>query len=401
MPEMRTYLMNNRLHRPLALSVFLAVTLAACDQQADAPIEKANTETPSVQAPAAPPAPLVVVAEAAIRRIQPGFEFPALIEAVETAATHPQVAGVVKKRSITPGALVKKGDLLVELDDADYQVRIAEVEAAIAQAKAGAAEADANFERAKKLKPKGYISLKDFDAAKARSISGQAQIKQADAKLQRAKLDLEHTRIYAPFSGKISAANYAVGDYVAPTSPRPLYELVKLDPVYAIASVNMKLYENFVLKRAKLKEQGKEIPPLELSIRLSNGQEYAHKGNFENWDNIATGSSGTIAGRALFPNPEGLLLPGHSVTLVGRVITAVEAIMVPQKAVSQDQQGHYVLKVDTDNVVQRRNVELGIREGADWTVMSGLDAGDRVIVEGLQKVRPGMKVEVKAVNNGQ
>ncbi|MEA3292849.1 MAG: efflux RND transporter periplasmic adaptor subunit [Pseudomonadota bacterium] len=393
--------MNNRLHRPLVLSIFLVVTLAACDRQADAPVEQAKVEAPKVQAPAAPPAPLVVTAEAEIRSIQPGFEYPALIEAVETAATRPQVAGAVKKRSITPGALVKKGDLLVELDDADYQVRIAEVEAAIAQAKAGAAEADANFERAKKLKPKGYISLKDFDAAKARSISAMAQIEQAEAKLQRARLDLEHTKIYAPFGGKISAANYAVGDYVAPTSPRPLFELVKLDPVYAIASVNMKLYENFVLKRAKLKEQGKEIPPLELGIRLSNGQEFAHKGSFENWDNIATGSSGTIAGRALFPNPEGLLLPGHSVTLIGRVITAIERVMVPQKAVSQDQQGYYVLKADADNVAQRQNIEVGIRDGVDWTVMSGLDAGDRVIVEGLQKVRPGMKVEVKAGNNEQ
>ena len=305
------------------------------------------------------------------------------------------MAGVVQQRKVTPGSHVSKGNLLIQLDDADYRMKIAEIKASIAQSEANAAEAEANFQRAKKLKDKGYISLKDFDTAKARRLSSGALTDQLQVKLKRAQLDLERTRIYAPFDGRISAAHYAVGDYVAPGSPQPLFELARVDPVYAVGRVNMAIYEEFVFKRTQLREQGKEIGALELGIRLSSGREYTHKGTFENWDISATGSTGTIAGRALFPNPDGLLLPGHKVTLIGRVINSRERVVVPQKAVSQDQQGHYVLTVDAHNIVHRQNIEVGIRDGLDWTVIRGLKAGDKVIVEGLQKVRPGNEVKVK------
>lgn len=362
--------------------------------------EDKKEETKNQQQKASPtPPPLiqVVAVETAKQKIRPQFEFPVSIEAVEMSAMTPQVTGVVKQKHFSAGQLVTKGDLLMELDDADYQVKIAEISAGIDQAKANAAAATANFERAEKLKPKGYISLQDYDAAKAKNISAQSLVAQLNAQLERAKLNLNYTKIIAPFSGKVSSAHVGVGDFVSPASPTPLFELVQLDPIYGTAKVDMKVYERFVLKRIDIKEEGREIPELEFGLRLSTGQEYPHKGVFENWDNTATGT-GTIAGRVVFPNPDGLLLPGQNLTLTGRVSDTLEQIIVPQKAVSQDQQGHYVWTIDDEDTVQRRNIETGIRHESNWTVAKGLEPGDRVIVEGLQKIRPGVKVQAKMLS---
>ena len=231
----------------LVLGVFL---LIACEKHEEASMNKtADSQQAKTTAEApAPPEPVVVVINTEMRTIQPGFEYPATIEAVETAAMRPQVAGVVKRRNITPGSLVNEGDLLMVIDDADYRMKVEEIKAAIAQTEANAAEAEANFKRAEKLKDKGYISLKDYDTAQARYLSAGAMRQQMAAKLQRAELDLKRTRIYAPFSGRISKAHYAVGDYVSPTSPQPLFELAKTDPVYAVGKVPMAIYEEFVFK---------------------------------------------------------------------------------------------------------------------------------------------------------
>lgn len=362
------------------------LVLGACEKQADQSAIEQATE---------PPAPLVIIEEVAFRSIQPEFEYPATIESIETAAMRPQVAGVVMKRNITPGADVSVGDLLVELDDAEYRAKLAGIEASMAQAEAAAAEASANYARAEELIGKGYVSAKDYDASKATDMSARAKIKQLEAELLKAQLDLDRTHITAPFSGKISAANYAIGDYVSPSSPEPLFNLVQLDPIYAKASVDIKIYENIILRRVDLEGKGEVIPELRLRLRMANGQDYPHEGVFENWDNVAAGSTGTIAGRALFPNPDGLLLPGHNLTITGKTIQAIERITVPQKAVGQDQQGHYVMTVDENNVVQRKNIVVGIRHGFDWTVNQGLGTGDRVITEGLQKVRSGQLVETR------
>ena len=130
-------------------------------------------------------------------------------------------------------------------------------------------------------------------------------------------------------------------------------------------------------------------------MELSSGTEYPHPGKFENWDSSAVATAGTLGARALFPNPSQLLLPGQNVTVRGRLLQEIDAVLVPQKSVSQDQQGHYVLLVSADGTVRRQNVEMGLRQGADWIVREGLEPGERVIVEGLQKARPGQRVDVQ------
>ncbi|MEN8213857.1 MAG: efflux RND transporter periplasmic adaptor subunit [Pseudomonadota bacterium] len=378
--------------RPAFTLLLSSLLLASCDKPGDEP-----KETATAAAPAAPVLQQVRVVSTEMRSIQPGFEYPAVIEAMETASVRAQIPAEIVERNITPGALVNKGDLLIRLDDSQHKAKLAEAEAALLEARANANQAEADWERAQQLKPDGYISGRDFDLTKAKAETANAAIARLEASAQRAKLDLEHTKIHAPFSGKISAANYSVGDYVMPnnpTQPLPLFELVKLNPIYAVSNIDLKKYDEFVLKRMELEKQGKEIPPLELVIELPNGAEYPHKGEFVNWDHTAAAKKGAIAGRAQFDNPDGLLLPGHNMTLKGRVIDKLDRIMVPQKSVSQDQQGHYVMVVDSDGIVSRKNVTVGIREGQDWAVPEGLEAGEQVIVEGLQKVRPGDKVAV-------
>ncbi|MEN8198696.1 MAG: efflux RND transporter periplasmic adaptor subunit [Thermodesulfobacteriota bacterium] len=396
--------------RVYLLCVFLTlIIVAGCseeqqeksDSQKPAPAP-ASVEKKKQPPPAAPPLPRVIAFEAATQKIQPQFEYPVSIEATEMASMRPQVSGIVKVRHFTPGQLVAENDLLMEIDDADYQVKIAEIKASLAQARANAGAAAANYRRAEKLKPKGYISLQDYDAAKAASASAQSLIDLLAAQLKGAKLNLNRTSILAPFAGKISESNYAVGDYVSPASQKPLFELVKLDPIYGIAKVDLKVYEKFVLKRLKLQEQGTEdIPILEFNLRLATGKIYPHKGEFVDWDHTASGGSGTIAGRAVFPNPDGLLLPGQNLTLTGHTSKILERIAIPQKAISQDQQGHYVYTIDGEDKVQRKNIEVSIRHGSDWLVPEGLEPGDRVVVEGLQKVRPGISVEVDLLPAGQ
>lgn len=168
--------------------------------------------------------------------------------------------------------------------------------------------------------------------------------------------------------------------------------MVALDPIYALGYVSQQAYDLFIQRRDRMQAEGIEIPDLALNLILPSGQIYPETGTFVSWDFQAAANRGSIAARAEFANPGGVLLPGMNVMLRGNLVEAIEAITVPQRAVGQDQQGHYVMVVGEDGTVSRRNIEVGIRDGADWTVPTGLEEGDNVIVEGLQKVREGQTV---------
>jgi len=368
------------------ITMFLA--LGACDKPEDKAADTLQKQAPVLQSVR------TVIAEA--RLFQPGFEYPATIEAIETASIRSQISATVTAKYSIPGSLVKKGDLLVELDASQFIAAQAEAESELQEAEANSSQAMAALKRAKTLQPKGHISAQEYDQIKANADIARARIARSKAALIRAELDMEYTKIYAPFDGKISAGSFSVGDFVMPASPvqpEPLFELVNLDPIYAISRLDVKVYDNFILKRLELKQQGIDIPPLELGIKLPNGVLYPYRGIFENWDNRAAESSGSIAARISFENPDGLLLPGHKVTVVGQVIDQIERIMIPQKSVSMDQQGHYVFTVQ-EQIVARKDVTVGIKDGADWAIIEGLEEGDQVIVEGVQKVRPGDEVNI-------
>jgi len=363
----------------------LALILAGCGKK---------EAEPEVVGPAALPLAESSIATATVRTIQPGFEHPGVIEAVQHAKVKPEVAATISGIRFAAGDIVEKGQILMELDPTSYQARLEAAEADLLSAKANAQQAETNWQRAEGLKPKGYISELDFDKARASKDVAMANVAKAAAQLEQAKLDMAHTRIQAPFSGRISKPRFAVGDYVTPAG-QPLFELVQLDPIYATASVGLKNYNNYVILRSEMERQGVEIPEVELTLELVGGLEYPHIGKFENWSHSSSQSSGMITGRALFPNPDGMLLPGQNVTLVGKAMKKTERTMVPQAAVLQDQQGYYVMIVDEDSIVQRRNLQMGVRDGADWAVREGLEPGTRVIVAGAQALRAGTQVAVQ------
>ncbi len=332
------------------------------------------------------------------KAIHPSFRYPAVIEAIKFAKTRAEISAVIEKIHFSPGQMVEKGDLLIEFQTDDFIDAVSATKAGLKSAQASAIQSTATWKRAQELMPDNFISHQDYDIAKGRSERADAAVLVAKANVQKAETELGRTKLFAPFNGKISRANYAEGEYVnsqAPTQPEPLFELVQLDPIYAKANVELGIYTHAMLLRGKMASDGIEVPGLVVYLELPGQQKYPLTGTFVSWDNISSPTVGTIAGRVQFDNPNDLLLPGSPVAINGETVTEIERIVIPQKAVMLDQQGHYVRIIDAADTVQRRNIEVGIRVGADWAVSSGLLDGDRIIVEGAQSFRDGAEVEVQ------
>lgn len=376
----------------ILLLVLIGTGLVACGGS-----EKA-VDAAKPAAAAATNLPSSSIAVAAIREVHPSFEFPAVVEAVQMARVRPEISAVVKKVHFSPGQMVEEGQLLLEFDDATYKAANDAAEAQLQSAEASLVQSQSNWDRAEELLPTGYMSQQDYDRAKARLDSNIAAVAQARANIARTRLDLSRTSIHAPFSGKISKSYYSIGDAVvpnSPNSPHPLFTLVEMDPIFVNAGVQLSEYHKFVLLRLKLEEKGIDVPKLNVGLELSGGTEYPYTGRFEAWDNSSSASSGTIVGRVLFPNPDGLLLPGHNVTIKGRAVRSFTRVLIPQKAVMQDQQGYYVKIVDDKNEVARRNVKLGIRYRDEWIVLDGLEEGAKVITIGAPMLREGSKIKLQ------
>ncbi|MBD9527993.1 efflux RND transporter periplasmic adaptor subunit [Paracoccus sp. PAR01] len=346
----------------------------------------------------AAPAQTVLVQTTAMREIHPEFTHPAVIEAEQKATIRPFTTSQVVASYVLPGAVVKKGDLLFEMDDREARFALAEAKAALAVARAQQGERQLEFERKQTLVRRQSAAKSELDLATAQLDAAKAQVASAQAAVERADKVVADTRIYAPFEGRISAAYASVGDIVMPnnpTQPLPLAEMVALDPIYALGFISQQNYDIFIQRRDDMRAAQVEIPKLVLTLVLPSGQEYPHTGKFVSWDFQAAATRGSIAARAEFANPDGVLLPGMNVTIRGNAAQAVNAVTVPQRAVGQDQQGHYVMTVDAEGKVLRKNIQVGIRDGADWTVIDGLEEGATVIVEGLQKVREGVSVKTE------
>ena len=370
-----------------ALSITLAfvISLAACGQKEE---EKAAGKTPTAAVPIASSALL----RTEIRTVHPAFSVPGVIEAKQSASIKPQITARIKAIHFVAGDAVNVDDLLVELDATEYEVALVGARAESESAKASFTQTQSQWARAEELMPDGYISQSDYDLAKASVEKARAAVSLSEAALQQAELDITYTQIKAPFAGKISKPFHAVGDLVSPNITSPLSELVQLDPIYVVAGVELSVYNRFQMLRHKLGTEERDIPELSVALELVGGQEYPQKGTFIGWDHESVGAVGTISGRAEFSNPTGLLLPEQTVVVHGRALNPVERVFVPQKAVMQDQQGHYVITLDENNTVRRNNIEVGIRDGAEWAVRSGLDAGKLLVAEGAGRFAPGTQV---------
>ncbi len=338
--------------------------------------------------------PSVIVAPAERRDITPKFSYLGRVEAVDTVELRARVSGFLEKRNFREGTEIKAGDVLFEIERDTYEITVQQRQADLTGAKATLENAQADFARKETLVKRGTASEASLDSSRAERGTARASVLQAEAALRAANLDLSYTEVISPIKGKISRARYSVGNFVDPNS-EPLATVISLDPIYVTIAVSEKQ-----LIEARREGINLDNPVVAPSLQLSDGSFYDHPGEFDYLDSTVNRSTDTVTARAVFPNPERLLLPGEFVTVVVRQKTPQSAVVIPQSSVQKDQKGYFVLIVDRADKVEVRRVSMGEQTEMDWIVNDGLTEGERVIVQGLQKVQPEMLVNPVTVTEG-
>lgn len=307
------------------------------------------------------------------------------IERVEVVA---RVPGFIEQRNFTEGQIVKKGELLFRIEQDTYKASVDQQAANLAKAKANEVNANLQLERNQALIKSQAVPQATIDQLAAAEQGAKADILQAQALLEQAQINLGYTEIRSPIDGKIGIAKFTVGNLVQPSSG-PIATIVSQDPIY----VTFQPSEADVLAYKRwLAQTDRKNPHLTIHIRLPDGTIYPHPGLTNFLDVQVQPDTDTVTVRAQLPNSDGLLIPGGVVGVVVDRGTPVESLLVPQSAVLLDQAGHYVLVVDDAKKVEQRRVTTGIEQGRDIVITQGLKAGEIVIVEGVQKVRPGQVV---------
>jgi membrane fusion protein (multidrug efflux system) len=356
-----------------------ALLLVACDSGSEKTAE-------------APP-PGVLVAKAAMRQISETVEYVGQTVAVNDVSLRAQVSGYLLEKTFDEGQDVEQGAELFIIDPALYEAGVAATEGAVAEAKAEVLRTDKDLKRYRTLVKSQSISQQQLDKAEVESLQASAHLKTVEAQLLKAQIDLSYTVIKAPFNGRIGRASASVGDLVAPQSGE-LARLVELNPIYANFSVSEK--DVIAAKRRyQSGNSGVELDRIEVKLRLPDGSLYEHVGRVDFIDNVVDRRTGTVVLRARFDNPQKLLVPGLYVsTMLGREETT-DKLIIPQSAVQEDQAGTFVMVVAPDSKVELRRIQTGQAYAGELVVNSGLEPGEQVIVEGIQKVRPGVVVDAK------
>lgn len=339
----------------------------------------------------APPKPHVIVTTISETEIKPHIDFIGRTEATEDVSLRSQVEGTLLKRHFTGGDDVQKGDLLFEIDPAPYQTQVSQDKAALTHAESAYSIAKNRWQRGKKLRKTGAMSEIDFDELTAQVNQTKADVALKKAALERSELNLSYTKIVAPISGRISRSQVSLGDLITANNVE-LGTLVQLDPIWVNFQISEKQINQARQDNSSVNEDIDQ-DSLKVDIYLNKESKYKHSGKIDFVDNRVDQSTGTLAIRAVFPNPDKLLLPGQYTNLTITLPNSTKAILIPQAAVQEEQQGRFVLVVNDKNIVEKRMVKLGARYDVRWMVEEGLNAGDKIIVDGLQKVRMGIEVE--------
>lgn len=346
-------------------------------------------EAPAAGGAAAPPPPEVAVitvepAPLALTEVLPGR-----LEASQVAEVRARASGIVLERSFREGSQVKAGEVLFRIDPAPLKATLKSAEAALAKARANLTQARVTAERYAPLVETKAVSQQEYDNAVAARDQALADVAAAEAAVETARLNLDYSTVEAPISGRIDRALVTVGALVGQGEATPLATIRKIDPIYA--NLTQSSAEVLRLRRAFAsgKLAGADKGEAQVTLILEDGLEYPHPGRLLFTDMTVDQSTGTVNLRAEFPNPDGFLLPGMYVR--ARLQQAVDesAISVPQQAVVRSGTGSAVLVVGEDGKVRSQPVTVGRAVENRWVIEGGLAAGDRVIVEGLQKVRPG------------
>jgi len=341
------------------------------------------------------PVPEVATVKVSMESVALTTELPGRTSAYLVAEIRPQVNGLIQKRLFTEGSSVRAGQVLYQIDPAPFQALLENAKAALAKAEANLQATRSRAERIKELLPDKAVSQQDYDDAAAALKQTEADIEYWKAMVQTARINLGYTRITAPVSGRIGKSNVTEGALVTAQQPTPLSVIQQLDTVYV--DVPQSTTELLRLKRSleggRLNQGG--AGQKKVKLFLEDGSEYPLAGTLQFRDVTVDPTTASVILRVVFPNPKGVLLPGMFVRAVVREGIKEQAILIPQQAVSRDPKGNpLALVVDARDKVSQRMLTLDRAIGDKWLVTAGLGPGDRVIVEGMQKVRPGASVKV-------
>ncbi len=341
-----------------------------------------------------PPPPEVLVTTVTPRDVPRILERVATLDGFINANINAQVSGYIISRDYKEGSVVKKGDLLFRIDSRPFDAALAQAKANLAKAQATQAKGDADEKRAIDLFNNKVTSPQERDTALQAAAAARADTQADEAAVEQAELNLAYTRIIAPIDGIAGIATAQVGDLVSPTSG-PLTTISQIDPIKAIVTTGEGPFTDFISRHPDPNERQRYVNSLQFELILGNGSVYPRKGKFYALDRSLDVRTGSIRYEVTFPNPENGLRPGQ----FGKVRFVADmkkgALVIPQEAVSELQGSYQVIAVGEDNKASVQPVKMGERLGPMWEVLEGLKPGDRVIVQGIQKVRPGSSVTVK------
>jgi multidrug efflux system membrane fusion protein len=345
-------------------------------------------------APAAVPASVAIVAAKATA---PSDEFSGRLEAVERVEIRSRVAGAIQEIHFREGSLVKKDDLLVLIDPALYAADVARADGQVAAAKARLILTKNEFDRGQQLNDSRWISQKDFDSRINGFREAEANLKAAEATLQTARLNLSYTEVRAPVAGRVGKIEFTVGNLIAAGPGAPvLTTLVSINPIYASFNADEQVVSRALKTLADEKTPaGIDRIPVQMGIVTSEGTPY--KGNMQFIDNQVDAKSGTVRVRAVFDNADGRLMPGQFARISMGQPKAEQTLLISERAVGTDQSKKYVMVVGDKDKAEYREVTLGVSVEGMRVVTNGLKAGERIIVNGLQRVRPGATVKPEMV----
>ncbi|MBW8299412.1 MAG: efflux RND transporter periplasmic adaptor subunit [Hydrogenophaga sp.] len=363
----------------------LSAALAGCNDSAT------ESKAPAGAGAERPPSPVSVVimkkGEQPLTTLLPGRA-----TAFQVAEIRPRVSGIIKEIAFKEGGEVKEGDLLYKIEDDTYRAEVAQAEASLSKAEAGVPSAEANLARYERLVGSGATQI-EFENAKVTLLQAKADVAQAKAALNSAQINLDLTSIEAPFDGVTSASNFSIGNVVTANQTDALTTLRRLDPIYielTESSANLlRLKQSIAAGRLN---EGKSDGTADIHLTLEDGIEYPHVGKLDMSDMAVSETTGTYSIRAVFDNPDDMILPGMYVR-ASVTVGKENGYLIPQRAAMRDARGELTAKfVNAQNTVETRTFSESVVSGNNWLVTEGINDGDKLIVDGFQWIGDGAPV---------
>jgi len=368
-----------------AVGIVAAMLLVGCNQQNSAQNTAPAVKT-EVSAMSLHPQSVAITAE-----------LPGRTSAYLVAEVRPQVGGIIRSRNFKEGSEVREGDVLYEIDPSSYQASYDSAAASLQKAEGAVPSAQAKLDRYKGLSAQNAVSKQDFDDAQSTLVQAQADVASAKAALETARINLDYTKMRAPISGRVDASTVTVGALVTADQTTALTTIRQLDPInvdVTQSSTNLLEFRRAVAD-GRLKTSGDNVS---VHLTLEDGSQYKETGKLEFAESSVAETVGTITVRAVFPNPDRILLPGMYVRATIQEGIAENSFLVPQRAVTRNTKGEPIaMFVTAEGKVQQRVLKVERSIGNSWLVNQGVADGDRVIVEGVQRVRDGQEVTVSPV----